>query len=56
MQSFMTSYHRYRERHLSALFNVKSDKVNGASNIGQGYWVMVHACRECQGQLLCKVS
>ena len=51
-----TSYHRYRERHFSALFNVKSDKVNGAKNIGQGYRVMVRACSVCQGQLLCKVS
>ena len=33
-----------------------SDKVNGAWNVGQGCRVMVHACRVCQGQILCKVS
>ena len=24
-------------------------KVNEACNVGQGYWVMLHACRVCQG-------
>ena len=49
-------YHRYSERHLSVLPIKKSDKVHGAWNVGQWYWVMVCACRESQGQLLCKVS
>ena len=33
---FPLSYHRYRERQFSVLLNVKSDKVNGAWNVGQG--------------------
>ena len=33
-----------------------SDKVNGARNVGQGYQIMVRACRVCQGQLPSKVS
>ena len=31
-------------------FNIKINKVNGPSNIGQWHWVKVHACRVCQGQ------
>ena len=50
------SYHRYSERILSVLPIKKSDKVHGVRNVGQGYWVMVYACRGSQGQLLCKVS
>ena len=30
-----------------------SDKVSGALNVGQGYRVLVRACRVCQGHLLC---
>ena len=47
---------RYRERHFRILLDIKSDKVNGAWNVCQGYWVMVPACNVCQIQLLCKVS
>ena len=44
------SYHRYREIHFSVLLDVKYDKVNLGSNVGQGYRVMVRACRVCQRQ------
>ena len=37
-------------------FDVKINKVNGPSIIGQWHWVKVRACRVCQGQFLCKVS
>ena len=50
------SYYRYRERHFSILLDAYFDKVSGERNVGQGYLVMVCACRVCQGQLLCKVS
>ena len=38
------------------LLDVKFDKVNGVRKVGQEHWVMVHACRVCHGQILCKVS
>ena len=49
------SYHLRRERDLSILLSDTLTKSMERENVCQGYRVMVHACRVCQGQLLCKV-
>ena len=39
------SYHRCKETHTSILLDLNFNKVNRVCNVGQGYLVMVHACR-----------
>ena len=55
MQGFMILAIIGTEKDILVFYlTLDSDKVNGAWNVGQGYWVMVRACRVCQGKLLCK--
>ena len=50
------SYHRYRERHFSVSLVKKSDSQWSVKCRSRIHWVMLCACRVCQGQLLCMVS
>ena len=57
MQGFMTLAIIGKEKDTLIFYlTYNTDQVNGARNAGQGYPVVVYACRVCQGQLLCKVS